>query len=270
MSDSVQDALLDLHRRVLMARRASQEERKSLLHDAASEVIHALIDNEGLSEDELNIILARKDISAEILQRLGNDKRVLASYTLKKAMVINIHTPASISLKFVPQLFTFDIVGILLLPALPREVRTASEELLFRKVPQLALGEKLTLARRTNADRVLALILDDNSREVVGAALNNAFLREGAICTTLRKPTVKSHTVELIAANAKWSCRYDVRYALLRTKHLPMGMAINFLNNMTPKDLRDLAGDPNVPMQLRTYIKNNLSARSQPNKKPIM
>jgi hypothetical protein len=263
------DPLLDLHRRVWRARQADLTERKELLHDTAEEVLQGLLDNEGLTEEELSILLQRKDLSAQLLYRLSNDKRVLTSYLCRKMMVMNPKTPASVALKFIGQLFIFDVLTVLLQPAVPPEIRTAGEELLLRKVPQLSLGERLTLARRTNADRVLVLLLDDLSREVVSAVLNNAFLRESSVCNVLRKATVKAHTVELVTTSAKWSTRRDVRYALLRTKHLSLGMAVNFLSTLPAQDLRDLAGDPNVLMSIRTYIKNTLLQGSQPKRRPF-
>ncbi|MEW6733834.1 MAG: hypothetical protein AB1489_21085 [Acidobacteriota bacterium] len=258
MTDLVDEQVRQMQLRALRAKRASLEERKELLFDNAEEVLNALLDNENLTEDELVVLAERKDLSVELLRRLGNDTRVQASYKIKRTLLFNPKTPPSVSLKLINQLFTFDVMAVTLLPAIPREVKTAAEEYLCRKLTQLSLGERLTLARRTNCDRVLTMLLDDNNKEVVGAALTNSFLREGTICATLRKATVKPHTVELIALNAKWSCRYDVRYALLRTRHISLGLALNFLSMLTPADLRDLAADPNVPMQLRSYIKKNL------------
>jgi hypothetical protein len=254
----LEEHLRDLHMRVLRARHASLAERKELLFDPVEEVIHGLLDNETLTEEELLLLVQRKDLAVTILQRLGNDSRVEVSYQVKRALLFNVKTPASVGLKFVGQLFTFDIMSLLLIPAIAREVKAAGEEMLCRKLPQLALGERLTLARRTNSDRLLSLLLDDSSREVVGAVLTNAFLREGLICAAIRKPTVKPHTVEQIAINAKWSCRQDVRYTLLRTKYLSLGTALNFLQTLNSNQLRELAGDPSVPAQLRSYIKSNL------------
>jgi hypothetical protein len=258
--------LSEVQRRVLRARRASLEERKELLFDGVEEVLYALLDNEGLSEDELLLLVQRKDLDPEFLRRLSMDLRVQSSYQVKRAILLNPKTPASVSLKFIGQLFTFDIMSVMLVPTLPREIKTAGEEILCRKYQQLQLGERITMARRTNSDRLLALMLEDNSREVVAAVLTNAFLREATVCAVLRKATTKQHTVELIALNAKWSCRYDIRYALLRTKHLTMGVAINFLQVLTAKDLRDLAGDPAVNIQIRTYIKSTMSKANQQKK----
>jgi hypothetical protein len=269
MTDQLNDRLLELHKRVLRARRATPEERKELLYDGNEEVLHGLLDNQELNEEELLLMAQRKDLSSELLRRMGGDSRVTASYQLKRALVLNPKMPASISLNFLGQLFLFDVMSTLLVPAIPREVKAAGEEMLCRKYPQMALGERLTMARRTNCERLLSMLLDDASREVVAAVLTNSFLRENAVCAALRKSTIKSHTVELVAANAKWSCRYDVRYALLRTRHLSLGSALNFLGNLMAKDLRDLASDPSVSMQIRNYIKSNLSkSTAGQNQKP--
>ena len=190
MSDTVEDSLRELHMRVLRARHANQEERKDLLFDGAEEVMHALLDNQELKEEELQIIVQRKDLSTELLRRLSNDTRLISSYQAKRTLLLNPKVPASISLKFLSQLFTFDVMQLMLVPAIPGEVKTAAEEILCRKLLQLSLGERLTLARRTNGDRLLSILLDDSIREVATAVLNNPFLREGTVCAALRKPTV--------------------------------------------------------------------------------
>ncbi|MBL8151321.1 MAG: hypothetical protein JNN15_15470 [Blastocatellia bacterium] len=250
---------IELFKRVISARQASQQERKELLFDHAEEVINALLDNSSLTEEELYILAQRKDLSNELFRRLSNDGRVLSSPKVRRALIFNPKTPASISLKFLNQLFTFDLVALLLVVGIAGEVKTAAEEMLFRKLGQLSVGEKLTLAKRTNSDRILTQLLEDSSREVVSSVLINPFLREGTVCTAIRKGTVKQHTVELIAINQKWSCRHDVRYALLRTRHITLGLAINFLQSLTQNDLRELASDPTVSIQIRTYIKNSLA-----------
>lgn len=254
----INEEKLQIQRRILLARQADQEQRKPLLHDPIEEVLHALLDNAELTEDELIIITQRKELTAEMLKRLAADRRVQASYPLKRHIIIHPKTPASISLGFLGHIFTFDLLAILLVPHIPREVKTAGDEILCRKYPQLAVGEKLTLARRTNSERLLNMLLDDTNREVVAAVLTNSFLKESIICTILRKATSKPHTVELVALNPKWSCRYDIRYALLRNRHLSLGLALNFLQTLIAKDLRDLSSDPHVSMQIRSYIKTTL------------
>lgn len=266
MSDSQQD-LIQLYQRVMQARYANTEDRKILLFDRAEEVLNALLDNEGLAEQELEVLLERKDLSQEYLRRLASDKRVLNSYDLKKHLILNPKTPASISLKFIGQLFTFDILTVMLVPAVPPEVRVAGEEQLCRKLSQLSLGERLTLAKRANTERLLGMLLDDGSREVVSAVLTNPFLKESIVCSTVRRSTIKPHLVELLALNGKWSCRYDIRYALLRTRHITLGLALNFLQGMISKDLKDLSNDPYVSMQIRNYIKSNLAKLSTDKKR---
>jgi hypothetical protein len=266
-SHNTQEDLLHLYQRVMQARHAKLEERKILLFDKAEEVLNALLDNEDLSEQELEILIERKDLSQEFIKRLAADKRLLNSYSLKKHLVINPKTPGSISLKFIGQLFTFDILSVMLIPSVPPEVRAAGEEQLCRKLTQLSLGEKLTLAKRANTERLLGMLLDDGSREVVSSVLTNPFLKESIVCSTVRRSTIKPHLVELLATNGKWSCRYDIRYALLRTRHITLGLALNFLQGMISKDLRDLSNDPYVSMQIRSYIKANLAKLSVDKKK---
>src|SRR5437868_2440241 len=100
MSDFIDEKLLEIHKRALRARHADVEERKELIFDPTEEVLNALLDNQALSEEELQLIAQRKDISPELLRRLSADVRVNASYQLKRTLILNPKMPASISLKF--------------------------------------------------------------------------------------------------------------------------------------------------------------------------
>lgn len=242
----------------MRARTAAVDERKDLLYDHAEEVLQALLDNQGITEQEVLILAQRRDVSQEFLRRLAADKRFQESYQVKRAVVFNPKTPASVSLKLLAQIFLFDQMTLLLVVGIPQEVKTAAEEQICRKLQQISLGEKLTLARRTNSERILAYLLDDSSSEVVSAVLNNPFLKEATVCRVLRKSQLRPHTVEMIAGHAKWSCRKDVRYALLRTPHLSTGRALQFLKVMSKQELRDLSQDQNVSASIRTYIKRLL------------
>ena len=70
----------------------------------------------------------------------------------------------------------------------------------------------------------------------------------------MRDHAAPPHTIALVSRSGRWSVRHDVRYALLRNRHLPLARALQFLPSMSPAEQRDLARDPSVPAQLRSYI----------------
>jgi hypothetical protein len=250
-------AQLDLFRRVQRARSQSVDDRRDLAFDAADEVLNALLDNEETTEDELTVIVRRRDVNVEILRRIAGDKRLLDSHRLRRMLVLNPKLPASAGLRLVGGLFLFDLVTVLITPAIPMEIKTAAENAILQQYQGIPLGQKITLARRTAGGRLLPMLLNDASGEVVRAALNNPFLTENVVSTAVWK-TGHQHVVGIIAESPRWVTRRNVKLALLRNRMLTVGKAITIVNTLTSSELRELSLDSTVPMQVRSLIQQQM------------
>lgn len=250
-------AQLDLFRRVQRARSQSADERRDLAFDAADEVLNALLDNEEATEDELTVIVRRRDVNVEILRRLAGDKRLLDSHRLRRMLVLNPKLPASAGLRLVSGLFLFDLVTVLITPAIPMEIKTAAENAILQQYQGIPLGQKITLARRAAGGRLLPMLLNDSSGEVVRAALNNPFLTENVVSTAVWK-TGHQHVVGIIAESPRWVTRRNVKLALLRNRMLTVGKAVTIVNTLTSSELRELSLDSTVPMQVRSLIQQQM------------
>jgi hypothetical protein len=248
------DARADLGRRLVVAARGAGEELRPLVHDGAEEVLRALVANPALEEDDLLVLLRRPDLGSELLRQVASDAARTKSYQVRLALVRHARTPASSTLKFVPQLHLFDLVAVSLIPHLPREVKAAAEGAVLGKVKEMPLGARITLARRTGSDAVLVRLLADREATVVSAALTNARVTEAVVVRTVRDASAPPHAVELISRDSKWSVRRDVRFALVRNRHTPLARALQFIQAMGPHELRDLSRDPAVPPRLRAYL----------------
>lgn len=247
----------DLFRRVQRARSESADDRRDLAFDAADEVLNALLDNEEVTEDELTVIVRRRDVNVEILRRLAGDRRLLDSHRLRRMLVLNPKLPASAGLRLVGGLFLFDLVTVLITPAIPMEIKTAAENAILQQYQGIPLGQKITLARRTAGGRLLPMLLNDASGEVVRAALNNPFLTENVVSTAVWK-TGHQHVIGIIAESPRWVTRRNVKLALLRNRMLTIGKAITIVNTLTSSELRELSLDSTVPMQVRSLIQQQM------------
>ncbi|MBX7219856.1 MAG: hypothetical protein K1Y36_07910 [Blastocatellia bacterium] len=257
-------AQLDLLRRVQRARTGTAEERKDLAFDTTQEVLNALLDNEETGEEELKIIANRKDAPPEVLRRLAGDKRTSGSHVLRRILTLNPKLPGSAGLRLVGQLYLFDLVFVLITPAVPMEVKTAAENLILQQYSGIALGQKITMARRVNGIRLIPAMLNDPSPDVVRAVLDNPYLNENIISTAVRKAGF-SHVVTLIADSAKWAMRKNVKISLLHSRFLSAGRATTLIQTLSPSEMKELRSDPTVPQPIRAQITQFIS-RPQPKK----
>lgn len=130
------------------------------------------------------------------------------------------------------------------------------------RVPQLPVGQKLTLARRGPA-RVAGALLAEGHPQAVKLALGNSFLTESQILKVLAKTGVPERVVMAIAQHAKWSVQYNIRVALIRNPHTPVAIALEFLPNLTLRDLQDLAALEELAPHMRNNIQQELARRPE-------
>ncbi|MGH9716530.1 MAG: hypothetical protein ACRD4R_07375 [Candidatus Acidiferrales bacterium] len=245
------------------ARSAPGDALKALVHDAREGILLALLENPNLEEPHVTALLARLDLSAQVVAAIGEKAAWAAHENVRLALARHPRTPRRIALAMARQLFLFDLARLSLLPSAPADIRRAAEEMILARVPHLPVGEKLTLARRGPA-RVAGALLAEGHPQAIKLALDNAHLTESQVLKALAKLGVPARSVAAIAQHRKWSRLYNVRVALVRNSSTPVPAMLTFLPDVTLRDLRDLAGLETLPPHVRRYIQRELRRRSGP------
>ena len=253
----------ELETRLAHVRAASGEELKSLVHEAEEEILLALLENPHVEEPHVRMLLARLDLSANVLTAIAGKGKWAASEGVRMGLARHPRTPRRIALAAIRQLYLFDLVRLSLLPSAPGDIRRVAEEMILTRVPHLAVGEKLTLARRGPA-RVAGALLAEGHPQAVKLALQNSFLTESQVLKVLANQGVPARVVAAIAQHSKWSCRYNVRMALVRNPRTPAPAVLAFLPDLTLRDLADISKLEGVPPHVRRYIEQERSRRGHP------
>lgn len=242
------------------ARTASGDELNGLIYHPAPVVVAALLDNPAFDESRLTLLLARKDIPAEILEEIGGRKALMKSYAAKKALLFHPKAPRLIALRMLKDLYLMDLVQFALSPAVAAELKRYAEEQVIAKLPQLPLGQKITLARRGPA-RVAGALVSEGHTHVLPIALDNPYLTEAQVLKALARDKVSTSVVQALAQHAKWSQSYHVRLALVRHPAAPVSVVLGFLPLLTVNDLRELAEPGIVAENLRKYLQAEVQRR---------
>jgi hypothetical protein len=242
------------------AQSAPKEDLQALIHEPDEETLLALLENPLIEEPHVSQMLERLDLSAKVLTAIAEKGKWTASEDVRLRLARHPRTPRRFAMALVRQLYLFDLVRLSLLPSAPAEIRRIAEELMIARVPQLPIGQKLTLARRGPA-RVAGALLAEGHPQAIKLALANAFLTESQVLKVLAKPNVPERVVAAIAQHPRWSVQYNVRVALIRNPHTPVPVVLAFLPNLTLRDLKDLAALEGVSPHVRRYIEKELSRR---------
>jgi len=240
---------------------ATPQEISLLIHDANEATLLALLENPNLDESNVIQLLERLDLSAKVLSAVADAKKWSASESVRFRLARHPHTPRRIVLSLLRQLFLFDLVNLSLQTSAPADLRRSAEAIVLTRIPHLPVGEKLTLARRGPA-RIAGAVLAEGHPQAIKLALGNSFLTESQVLKVLAKPDVPERVVAAIAQHPKWSCRYNVRLALLRNAHTPAPIVPAMLPDLTLRDLKELARYEPLPPNFKKYFEKELERRA--------
>lgn len=241
-------------------RTAAGEELALLLHDHSPDVLLAVLDNPALDETQLCRLLDRKDLPTEVLEEVARRKALLKNYRVRRALAFHPRTPRLASLRLIRELYLMDLVQLTLLPGISVELKRNAEEQLVARLPQLPLGQKITLARRGTA-RVAGALLAEGHAQVLSVVLDNGSLTEAQVLKALSRERLPVGVVTAIAQHRKWSHTYNVRLALVRHPSSTLSTILAYLPELTVSDLRELAAPGIVSENLRKYLQAEIQQR---------
>jgi hypothetical protein len=248
------------------ARTASGAELAALLHHHSGDVLLALLDNPALDETQLCLLLDRKDLPAAVLEEVGRRKPLLKNYRVKRALAFHPRSSRLVSLRLLRDLYLMDLVQLTFLPGISTELKRNAEDQLIARLPQLPLGQKITLARRGPA-RAAGALLAEGHAQILSVVLDNANLTEAQILKVLSREKLADGIIKAISQHRKWSCAYNVRLALVRHPASPLSTVLAYLPELTVSDLRELAAPGIVAENLRNYLQAEIQRRMQARKK---
>jgi len=242
-----------------LASHCSGAEMSQFLYTSDVGVLNALLANPQFGEREALLMLNRRDLPSSVVQELASLRPILNSYAVKRALTKHPSTPLRTALAQLKFLYLFDLVSVSLQPGLSAEVKRASEEMILAQIPKLAIGQRITLAKRGSA-RLAASLLKGENTQIIQAVLDNPYLTEAVLLPVLNRSDCTPRIVEAIAAHPRWGLRYDIRLALLRNSSLPLARALAILPGLKPQDAQAMSQDAAVSPQIRKYLSNRLNS----------
>ena len=251
----------ELEKDLELASSTNEEDLRFLAHHPAPEVLSALLKNDELTEDIALIIASRKDINPEILESLFHDTRWKNSYRIRLALCKNPKTPQKISISLIKAIKIFDLADLSRNQFVPPNIKMKAEAVINEKIPSIPLGIKIALAKRSGSG-ILMKLIEEGKKTVVAACLDSLYMTESVIYKIISKKTAPSDVIRQIADHPKWSCRYQIQWALILNVHTPLTKVLDFLKNIKSSDLKDLYEAPETPSGTRPFIHNELLQRN--------
>lgn len=214
------------------------------------------------SEGAILKLLRRGDLSREGFEEILNDRSARRFHAVRRMLAGHPRTPRREALSLVSTLFWRDLAHLSADVRVHPEVRRAADRDLLRRLPEMALAERIDLARTAGRGLVLALRLDPEPR-VVAAFLDNRFTTEPDVVGAAANPEAPPAVLETVAGHARWTLRPAVRSTLLRNRRLPTGAALSLLTSAGTGELTDLLSHPSLSRILRACVERVLAQRGR-------
>jgi len=119
-----------------------------------------------------------------------------------------------------------------------------------QRLYRLNTAEKVVTALKGTREERAILIRDPN-RIVAVAVLGSPRVTDPEIEAFAGMKSVSDGILRQIGNNREWTRRYGVVSNLVRNPRTPVGIAIGMVSRLTPKDLKSVAVDRNVPEVIR-------------------
>lgn len=193
-----------------------------------------------LARPELDEVLVlsvlRRPVPARFLELVAATPPWSERPRLMGGVALNPKTPRVLALRLLPSLFWRDLADVAASPRLPKGVRGRAEAILQEQLPDMRLGEKITLAKIATSP-VLGRLLAETEPKISQACLINPRLREEDLVTAVRQETAARSLLEAAAASSRWGERYAVRLALVLQPRTPLGVALAQISSLLERDL---------------------------------
>jgi hypothetical protein len=134
----------------------------------------------------------------------------------------------------------------------PEEQQQAEKVSAVQKIYRMNTAEKLIAALKGTREERTILVRDPN-RLVSTAVLGSPRLTEAEIESFSAMKNLSSEILRHIGNHREWSKKYPVLSNLVKNPRTPIGVALNFVPRLNPRDLKALAVDRNVPEAVRKH-----------------
>ena len=220
------------------------------LEDLTPEVFPLAAENEAFSDEHVRVLLKNPGLSGELLVRISRERRFFQKTALLASLLLHPKFPRARGLEIVRYLFWRDLLRVSSQPSVHPQLRIVAEHLLAERIPDLTLGEKMSIAR-TAGRAVLRSLREDPNPRVVQCLLRNWRCTEEDALFVAGSPQTPSDVLAVLARDSRWRSRQAVKSQLVRNRRLGLPIALGLLPELGGADLAAVARQADLPKIVR-------------------
>jgi len=232
-----------------------------LISSASPAALKELLDDSRMDDEKLCLLLSRKDVSANVLEEIARRRKLLHGYPVIRAFAFHPNVPRNVAPRLIRELHLMDLMKLSQTTTTPTDLQRTAEEQLIARLPHVALGQKIALARQASARVLAALILEGNA-QVVEPAVGNPRLTEAQVLKLLAREKLPVAVIPALCRHRRWTSAPNVVMAMMRYPHTPPEAAQHILPGISSPELRELARTKTISPRIRRQIERELAQRS--------
>jgi len=178
------------------------------------------------------------ELSTEEIRGLLRDHSARRLHGVRRALAAHPRAPRAEAMSLIPTLYWRDLAWISANARAHPEARRSADLEILRRLPGLAISERVELARISGPGTIARLRMSGEPR-IVRALMRNRFAVESDVVYMAiagRDP----ESLEAIALDAVWGLRIGVRAAVARNRFTPPAVAGELLSTIPLADLREI------------------------------
>ena len=131
-----------------------------------------------------------------------------------------------------------------------------------QRIYRLNTAEKIITALKGSREERAILVRDAN-RLVATSVLGSPRLTEAEIESFAGMKSLSDEMLRIIGGHREWTKRYQVVANLVRNPKTPIGMSLNLVPRLNPRDIKSLTVDRNVPEVVRKHAQKFIKGPDQ-------
>ena len=227
-----------------------QEILSRLGSSTTREEMAELLAHPGTEEAHLIAVLRKRDLAAAAIEAIARNERWGHRHALRAAVVNHPKTPRTLALRLLSPLFWHQLLEVTRNIRVAMPIRLAAEKHLRDRLPELELGERISLARSAPPGLVPVLIEDEHPR-VVEALLLNPRLREVEVLKLVENRQTSPEVLRGVAWNHRWSSRLPIKIALVRHPRTPVHLSLRLVSELPRRTIAELVSKRQLPQVIQ-------------------
>ena len=199
-----------------------------------------------LAADQILRLLRAPRVTADLILAISRRPVWMKFDRVRLAIVLHPATPRPVAMSLLSQLRWRDLARVAVAPRLGAPVRVAAEKILLLRLPELALGEKVTLARAATRN-VLRALRTERSPLVVRALLENPLFQVDDALSIVGSDATPGAALQVISESPRFAGSQELRLAIASHGATPPAAALRLVQGMDEAGLIRLLSNARLP-----------------------